>query len=167
MLYLETFPELRASFEGRGDRALSRLPFCRITDTLVCRTTINPSPPVRVRLAMQLIHTLRAEGIIVHSSMRLSRHIPGSMVRIVVIPATLFEIETVVIGERMRLLPAWATLLVTKVEPAFALSCEASRILPVCVRRLVFSLMALEKDENRDGACYTEQTEANNKRKEA
>ena len=146
---------------------MSRLPFCRVTDTLVRRTTINPSPSVCVRLAMELIQTLRAEGIIVHSSMRLRRHISTSVVRIVVIPATLFEIETFVIGEGLRLLPAWATLLVTKVEPASALSCEADRILSVCVRRLVFSLVPLEKDEDRDGTCYTEQTEANNKPKKA
>ena len=116
---------------------------------------------------MQLIDALRAEGIVVHSSMRLRSHISSSMVRGVVIPATLFEIETFVISEGMCLLPAGATFLVTKVEPPFALSCEADRVLPVCVRRLVFSLVALEKDEDRDGACYTEHTETNNKSKEA
>jgi hypothetical protein len=97
---------------------------------------------------------------------RLHRHLSTSVARIVVVSAALFESVTLLIGERMRLLPAWPTLLVTEAEPAFAPSCETGRVLPICVRWLVFPLVALEKDEDRDGTCYTEHTEANNKSKE-
>lgn len=166
-LSLESFLEFRSSFKGRGDGALLLLPFCRVAHRLICRTAINPSPSLGVRFAMQLIHALCTEGIVVHSPMRLHRCVSASVVRIVVVPTTLFEIVTLVIGERVRLLPAWATLLVTKVEPASAFCCQCSRILPVCMRWPVLSLVTLEKDEDGDGTCYTEQTKTNNKCKEA
>ena len=88
------------------------------------------------------------------------------MVRIVVVPATLFESVNLILSERMGLLPAWPAPLVTEAEPAFAPSCETDGVLPICVRWLMFPLVSLEKDEDRDGTHYTEHTEANDKPKE-
>jgi len=98
--------------------------------------------------------------------MRLHGHLSTSVVRIIAVPATLFESVTFVLGERMSLLPAWPALPVTKAEPAFALSCETDRVLPICVRWLMFPLVALEKDEDRYGTRDTDYTESNNKSKE-
>jgi hypothetical protein len=115
---------------------------------------------------LQLVHALSAEGIVVNSSMRLHRHPSISVIRIVVVSVALFESVPLILSERLRLLPAWPTFLVTKAEPAFAPPCETDRVLSICVGWLMFPLVALEKDEDRDGTHYTEQPEAYNKSKE-
>jgi len=119
-----------------------------------------------VHPALQLVHALSTEGIVVHSPMRLHRHPSISVISIVVVSGALFESVTLILSERVRLLPSWPTLLATKAEPAFSFSCETDRVLAICVRWLVFSLVALEKDEDRDRARYTEHAEAYNKSKE-